>query len=64
MPLPLPQDNENRQDFIAKCMANEIMNKEFSDSKQRYAVCMSQWKSSKANIMEIDFTDQIKQSKK
>jgi len=62
MPLPSPQKNQNRDDFISQCMSNEVMSKEFSDSKQRYAVCLSQWQQSKANVMEVDFTDQIKKN--
>lgn len=37
------------------------MIKEFSDTKQRAAVCYSQWKKSKGTI-EIDFSQEIKQS--
>ena len=34
MPLPSPQKNQNRDDFISQCMSNEVMSKEFSDSKE------------------------------
>jgi hypothetical protein len=44
-------------------MANDVMGKEFPDSQQRYAVCTSRWQDSKANIVEIDFTEQIKKLK-
>ena len=43
MPLPAPKNNENHDDFIERCMSNEIMQKEYPDQKQRYAICQSQW---------------------
>ena len=59
MPLPSPRKNQNRKDFISNCMSDEGMKGEFSDPKQRAAVCHSKWKDSKGAV-EIDFTDQIK----
>lgn len=43
MPLPKPTPQESRQDFIARCMGNEVMNNEYPDNAQRMAVCSSQW---------------------
>ena len=63
MPLPSPQNKQSRKDFVTQCMASDVMAKEFPESKQRYAVCLSQWENSKANIMEVDFTEQIKKLK-
>jgi len=42
MPLPSPQKRERRQDFIKRCMADQVMQQEFPDTKQRYAVCLKQ----------------------
>lgn len=46
MPIPKPNDNENNKDFIARCMENPSMNKEYNDLGQRYSVCISQTKGS------------------
>jgi len=43
MPLPRPKKSESKDDFIERCMGNETMNKEYPDSDQRYAVCLTQW---------------------
>jgi hypothetical protein len=44
MPLIKPNKNENKQNFISRCMGDDSMNKEFPDQKQRAAVCYSQFK--------------------
>ena len=44
MPLPNPTSEESKKEFLDRCMSDKVMNKEFSDPKQRYAVCNSQWK--------------------
>ena len=49
MPLPNPKKNEKQGDFISRCAGNETMNKDFKDTKQRVAVCYSQWKKAKAS---------------
>ena len=36
MPIPAPRKNENKKNFIARCMGDEVMKKEFSDIKQRH----------------------------
>ena len=43
MPLPTRKSDESRQEFMSRCMGDDIMNSEFSDSKQRAAVCNSQF---------------------
>ena len=44
MPIPKPHKEEKQKDFISRCMGNPTMTKEFKDSKQRSAVCYSQWR--------------------
>lgn len=44
MPIPQPEKNEDDKKFVARCMSNETMKKEYPDSKQRVAVCISQTK--------------------
>jgi len=43
MPLPIPQKDQTRLEFVGSCMANKAMKKEFPDNKQRAAVCYGQW---------------------
>jgi hypothetical protein len=47
MPLPKPKKDENREDFIERCMSDDNMKKEFPDTKQRYAVCSTLWEENK-----------------
>ena len=44
MPLPKPNPSEKKTDFVSRCMGSEVMNKDFPDGKQRFAVCMAQTK--------------------
>ena len=39
MPMPKPADGESKKDFLSRCMGDEMMNSEFPDNDQRYAVC-------------------------
>ena len=43
MPLPKPEDNERRADFVQRCMRSEVMREEFPDGEQRLAVCERQF---------------------
>lgn len=44
MPLPKPGDQEDRADFMDRCMGDETMNSDFPDNSQRAAVCNQQWR--------------------
>ena len=57
MPLPNRNPREGKDDFISRCMSDSKMNSEFSDSKQRYAVCLRQF--SKGEVLEVDLTSEI-----
>lgn len=46
MPIPKPDPEENNAKFIARCMSDNIMKKEYPDNKERIAVCLGQTKSS------------------
>jgi len=67
MPLPEPKKNQKKNDFVNECMDNADMLKEFSDEKQRAAVCYSQFeKGAKASVsgdisgeIVVDFTPLI-----
>ena len=41
MPLPVPRNNEKRGDFVGRCVSNLTDKDEFSDNKQRVAVCIN-----------------------
>jgi hypothetical protein len=60
MPLPKPK-SQSKKKFISSCMADPTMNKDFSDNKQRAAVCYSQWekKKSKASVVHESYDDEI-----
>ena len=52
MPIPQPNQNEKNDKFIARCMSNETMKKEYPDSKQRVAVCIGQTKKNKSSLLQ------------
>lgn len=43
MPLPEPSPDETRDDFIARCMGDNVMLDEFPEQDQRMAVCIRQY---------------------
>lgn len=49
--MPTPAANEDKETFMERCMGMDMMNEEYPDEKQRYAVCLSHWedKEKKAN---------------
>jgi hypothetical protein len=52
MPIPTPQPDEERDPFIARCMADPVMREDFSNVGQRAAVCFEQWKEYGPNPQE------------
>ena len=44
MPIPKPNSKEEQGKFVSRCMSDDIMKTEYSDQKQRAAVCHSQYK--------------------
>jgi len=44
VPLPEQRQDETHGDFVHRCMADEVMVREFPDADQRRAVCERQWK--------------------
>ena len=44
MPLPTKNSGEEKKEFVQRCMSDDMMKQEFSDNKQRVAVCLSQYK--------------------
>jgi len=43
MPIPIPKASEEMDDFIARCMSDDIMKTEFPNEEQRLAICAVQW---------------------
>lgn len=54
MPIPKPNTNESRQDFITRCMGDDTMASEYTDSDQRLAVCTSEYDSNKEDSTQND----------
>lgn len=50
MPLPTPAKTDDESSFMSRCMSDEHMKSKFPDSKQRVAVCMSQYKSVEKSV--------------
>ena len=46
MPIPKRRKDEDRTDFLSRCMGDPYMNKDYKDNGQRYAVCNASLKSS------------------
>lgn len=53
MPLPKPKDNEDKDSFLKRCMADETMTSEYPDEKQRYAVCLAQYQDKKTRATQV-----------
>ena len=51
MPIPKRKSNEDEQKYVARCMGNETMKKDFPDNKQRIAICLGQVRKNKASIL-------------
>lgn len=47
--MPKPNENESRDDFVARCMSDSESKKSFPDQKQRLAFCFSQFKKKSVN---------------
>ena len=39
MPLPKPRIDEKEEEFVSRCMDDEVMKEEYPDTEQRAAVC-------------------------
>ena len=52
MPLPSQGPEESRKEFLQRCMSDSVMKKEYPDSDQRIAVCISRIPSSDSSILD------------
>lgn len=54
MPLPVPNSNENKNEFVSRCVSKLNDDKEFKSQDQRLAVCYSQWEEKKENMKKTE----------
>lgn len=52
MPIPNKKPNEDKNKFVARCMSNEVMKKDYPDTKQRIAICLGQTKKQNSSLIE------------
>lgn len=45
MPIPKPEPQEERAEFLGRCFNEPLMEEEYPDTAQRYAVCVAAWES-------------------
>jgi len=58
MPIPTPKKDETPEEFMQRCMSDEIMVDEYPDQKQRYGICsMTYDKKILENPMAETFND-------
>ena len=43
MPMPTPNDGEEHDAFMGRCISDDVMTQEYEDTAQRAAVCQTQW---------------------
>ncbi|KKN88369.1 hypothetical protein LCGC14_0249320 [marine sediment metagenome] len=51
MPLPKPRSDENRAEFISRCISNPTVQQEFNTNEQRVAICATQFEESRERNM-------------
>jgi len=59
MPLPQRRKDEDRTDFLSRCMSDPKMNEEYPDNSQRYAVCIQSAKGETADQVKDNYYDQV-----
>ena len=57
MPLPSKRKNEKENEFMSRCMSDDVMKKEFRTNKQRVAVCINQYQTRKKIKGEASWDD-------
>jgi hypothetical protein len=64
MPIPQPKDNEKQADYMGRCMHKVNKDNPKMPNKQQVAICLNTYsnpkKKSKANEIEVDFSEDIK----
>lgn len=60
MPIPKPNLNEEKKEFVMRCMGDDTMIKEFPNTDQRLAVCSTTYEESKLSKHENNGTRKTK----
>lgn len=55
MPIPKRKEDEDKSSFMARCMSDSVMNKDYPDNSQRYAVCMGAAKGSQMQQVQDQY---------
>lgn len=55
MPLPKRQKDEDRNQFLSRCMSDPTSKKEYPDNKQRVAVCLTKAAEGLSELSTADF---------
>lgn len=56
MPLPKPMSAESKDEFMSRCMSDEMMIGEYPNHDQKAAVCLSQWGSRSAAVVNRSYS--------
>jgi len=68
MPIPQKKDNEKQNDYMNRCMHKVNKDNPKMENKQQVAICLNTYsnpkKKAKANEIEVDFTEDIKNMNK
>ncbi len=54
MPLPKPKTDENRAEFLSRCIPDDNVQNESSDNDQALAICTSIWDQSQERSMNVN----------
>jgi hypothetical protein len=57
MPIPKPNSNEEKKDFIQRCMSNETMVSEYQNTDQRLAVCSTSYEENLSKVNLESYSD-------
>jgi hypothetical protein len=49
MPIPKPNKDESKKEFVQRCMVDDVMVKEYDNTDQRLAVCSSTYEENLSN---------------
>lgn len=61
MPLPTPNDGEDKNTFISRCVSSISDKDEFDSQDQRVAVCYSQWEETNEDFKVSDYLHYVLQ---
>ena len=57
MPIPKPRSNEEKKDFIQRCMSDDKMASEYTNTDQRLAVCSTSYEENLNKVNLESYTD-------